>query len=532
MGMDLGVGIEERGQSVGWAGGKPPVVEVPRFGKPVLPVSLLEKPSVFGFVTPLLTRADPNTTLANAIKAYNVVKPLSDWLPKSIKSRLRAEWALMLRHTITPFRPPSAQYPRATRLYRALNEDNKRAVSYFWNRLRRDISYHSDQRVIPERMRYERTGFDKILFYDQYIDLNLQEVGQIAAAQVSYFRQRLNQVARQIDPKRPWQQIYEEEITHKAKPVASYKALHEAHMAAFKHVEAFVQQKGLFSETLPPGKYIYSTRDTRHFEFGERLNPGMMGNAHVLYLNRNTPADDYAEERMAQHVIQQLYPGTVFMRRQQDRLKQKITPTLQGALKHINKPFWLTQQGWNTYVLELMEEQGYFDHDPIEHLSVLRQLYRNAVLATAVKHYMNHEHPLNHVKAYISNSLYIDKADIGTTLDKIMRKPELYLFRVLGREMIYALREKVRQKEGDAFSLRSFHDRFIEGGALPIPIIAELQFGVTLSDDDVLRHVKQLEHRQRAAKEALEAQARKQAQPPNTPNASNASNSRPAGAGG
>ncbi|MCA9799624.1 MAG: hypothetical protein KC474_08730, partial [Cyanobacteria bacterium HKST-UBA04] len=88
------------------------------------------------------------------------------------------------------------------------------------------------------------------------------------------------------------------------------------------------------------------------------------------------------------------------------------------------------------------------------------------------------------------------------------------------------------QKEGDAFSLRSFHDRFIEGGALPIPIIAELQFGVTLTDDDVLRHVKQLEHRQRAAKEALEAQARKQAQPPNTPNASNASNSRSAGAGG
>ncbi|MCA9842987.1 MAG: hypothetical protein KC475_12805, partial [Cyanobacteria bacterium HKST-UBA03] len=120
-------GVEETRQlSPAWTENNPTFVETPRFGKPVLPVSLLEKPSVFGFVTPLLTRADPNTTLANAIKAYNVVKPLSDWLPKSVKSRLRSEWALMLRHTITPFRPPSAQYPRVTRLYRALNEDNKK----------------------------------------------------------------------------------------------------------------------------------------------------------------------------------------------------------------------------------------------------------------------------------------------------------------------------------------------------------------------------------------------------------------------
>ncbi|MCA9841433.1 MAG: DUF885 family protein, partial [Cyanobacteria bacterium HKST-UBA03] len=333
-------------------------------------------------------------------------------------------------------------------------------------------------------------------------------------------------------PNRSWDDLYEDEVVGKLQAVSSYKALFDAHHRALEEVEAFAKEKGLFGDILPPGKHIYWSKDEKKFAFNERLTPGKLGNGNVLYINGLTPPDDYSDLRVAQHVIQLLYPGTVYMRHKRDILKEKMSPTLQGALKYIRNPFWLTEEGWNAYVLELMEEQGFFNRNPLEHLSVLRQLYRNAVLANAVKHYMTQEQHLGYIKVYLSYALQLGKKDVDNTIDKMLRKPEVYLFRVLGREMIYALREKVRQKEGDAFSLRSFHDRFIEGGALPIPIIAELQFGVTLTDDDVLRHVKQLEHRQRSAKEALEAQARKQAQPPNTPNASNASNSRSAGAGG
>ncbi len=42
-----------------------------------------------------------------------------------------------------------------------------------------------------------------------------------------------------------------------------------------------------------------------------------------------------------------------------------------------------------------------------------------------------------------------------------------------GTNAIHALRAELTAREGDAFSLRAFHDRFLRYGAVPVALISE-----------------------------------------------------------
>jgi uncharacterized protein (DUF885 family) len=44
----------------------------------------------------------------------------------------------------------------------------------------------------------------------------------------------------------------------------------------------------------------------------------------------------------------------------------------------------------------------------------------------------------------------------------------------LGTESLHELRRERQRSEGGSFSLRRFHDRVLQFGSIPVPLIAEL----------------------------------------------------------
>jgi uncharacterized protein (DUF885 family) len=46
-----------------------------------------------------------------------------------------------------------------------------------------------------------------------------------------------------------------------------------------------------------------------------------------------------------------------------------------------------------------------------------------------------------------------------------------YLYYTLGKLQIMKLRADLKAREGDAFSLQSFHDRFLQQGGVPIKLV-------------------------------------------------------------
>ena len=53
----------------------------------------------------------------------------------------------------------------------------------------------------------------------------------------------------------------------------------------------------------------------------------------------------------------------------------------------------------------------------------------------------------------------------------------LYGYYTLGKLAILKLRDDYRRVRGDAYSLGEFHDRFLEVGPLPLPLVRERMLG-------------------------------------------------------
>ena len=55
--------------------------------------------------------------------------------------------------------------------------------------------------------------------------------------------------------------------------------------------------------------------------------------------------------------------------------------------------------------------------------------------------------------------------------------PGAAMMYLIGTEAIHDLRRRLSEREGSAFSLRAFHDRFLRYGAIPVSLIAADMLG-------------------------------------------------------
>jgi uncharacterized protein (DUF885 family) len=73
-------------------------------------------------------------------------------------------------------------------------------------------------------------------------------------------------------------------------------------------------------------------------------------------------------------------------------------------------------------------------------------------------------------EAYQPAPVALSEAKRGTT-------DPTYGYYTMGKLMILKLRDDYRAKQGSAFSLRDFHDRFLRLGPLPLPLVRKAMLG-------------------------------------------------------
>lgn len=129
-------------------------------------------------------------------------------------------------------------------------------------------------------------------------------------------------------------------------------------------------------------------------------------------------------------------------------------------------------EGWACYATDVMDDARFFTPEE----SVAQQHTRARLLARAVADIGLHTSALSFDDAV---ALYRDR--VGMSPDaargeacKNSMFPGTALMYWLGTEGLHALRRQREQREGEAFSLRGFHDRLLAYGSIPVPLIAEL----------------------------------------------------------
>jgi uncharacterized protein (DUF885 family) len=304
------------------------------------------------------------------------------------------------------------------------------------------------------------------------IDVSPDQVLAAGRAQLAKDRAAFLEASKQIDPKHPDHALKDIEADHPD----------GAHLISTAHdqlasIRAFVVSHKIIDL---PGKDLPKVAETPEFQrasvFGEMDPPGPFERNATLayyYITPPDPAESAAKqdeylsyfnrplllnlsvhEVMPGHFVQYLYmranPGWSLVR----KTAHSYTAT----------------EGWAHYTEQLMVEQGLSGGDPKAHLAQLQDaLLRDCRLVDSVS---------MHTKG-------MSLADATKLMaDECLQPPQVaykearrgtsdpgYFSYTLGKLMILKLRADAQAKEGKAFTLAHFHDRFQNAGLVPLKII-------------------------------------------------------------
>ncbi len=143
-----------------------------------------------------------------------------------------------------------------------------------------------------------------------------------------------------------------------------------------------------------------------------------------------------------------------------------------GASSLTRRLFWVqsTGEGWAHYCEQMMLEAGYKDDPRLELAQVMDALLRNCRFLVAIGLHCRGMTMEDAVRTFMEKGFQTElPARREATRGAF---DPLYLNYTLGKLLIYEVRRNAERQPG--FSLKSFHDRFLNCGNLPIPLIAEL----------------------------------------------------------
>jgi uncharacterized protein (DUF885 family) len=129
-------------------------------------------------------------------------------------------------------------------------------------------------------------------------------------------------------------------------------------------------------------------------------------------------------------------------------------------------------EGWACYACDLAEDIGLLS--PLERAA--QQHTRIRLTARAVADLALHSGTmtLDDAAGFYESEGMMPAAAARAEAVKNSMFPGAAVMYWLGTRDIHRLRETVRAREGDTFTLRGFHDRFLSYGAIPVPLIARL----------------------------------------------------------
>jgi len=133
-------------------------------------------------------------------------------------------------------------------------------------------------------------------------------------------------------------------------------------------------------------------------------------------------------------------------------------------------------EGWALYSEQMAYEAGLYEDNLAAYGRVLGGVIFRAVRIVVDVKLHTGEFSYDQAVAWMGETLKADSSDIPWIKREVLRytadpgQPMSYL---MGKRAILELKDEVRTREGDDFDLRSFHDRLLSEGSIPIPLIRE-----------------------------------------------------------
>ncbi|HKQ57407.1 MAG TPA: DUF885 domain-containing protein [Candidatus Eisenbacteria bacterium] len=129
-------------------------------------------------------------------------------------------------------------------------------------------------------------------------------------------------------------------------------------------------------------------------------------------------------------------------------------------------------EGWALYAERLADEMGLYS-DPVDRLGMLAfDLWRSARLVVDTGLH-SQDWTIEEAEAYMTDNTLLPVSEIHDEIDRYLSWPGQALAYKVGQLEILKLREEGKQRLGERFDIKGFHDAVLRNGAVALPVLRE-----------------------------------------------------------
>lgn len=132
-----------------------------------------------------------------------------------------------------------------------------------------------------------------------------------------------------------------------------------------------------------------------------------------------------------------------------------------------------TVEGWAHYCEEMMKEQGFDDTPEARLIQMKDARWRAARIIVDVK-LSTGRMSFDEAVDYMVDKAGLERADALAEVKRYTQNPSYQLSYLLGKKLIMELKEDVKQRMGDDFTEKFFHDTILYAGSVPFKYLKEM----------------------------------------------------------
>jgi len=319
--------------------------------------------------------------------------------------------------------------------------------------------------------------YAKALAANEMIELSLDQLLKIAEANRQQNEAAFQETAKKIDASKPADAVLLTMEREHPKPPELLKTSQNS----LDEIRQFIVSKNII--TIPPSDPA-TVKETPPFmrstTSASMDTPGPFETAKLdAFYNMTLPdprgtaaeQEDYMRSwyyaQMSNVAVHEVYPGHYIQ-----FLYAKTFPS------DVRKVYGASSnsEGWAHYCEQMMIDEGFHAGDPKYRLGQLQDaLLRNVRFIAGIKMHtqgmtVDEATKLFETQGHQPHAISVQEAKRGAG-------DPLYGYYTMGKLMILKLRDDFRKKLGDAYTLQTFHDTFIQLGPLPLPLVRKAMLG-------------------------------------------------------
>ena len=351
--------------------------------------------------------------------------------------------------------------------------------------IRRYTSHLRDTQAPRSRatFRLGRERFEGRLRHQDRISLSAERLLAIAERELGSLQERFREVAARV--------------SSKEEPAAVWQGVKARHPAPGQLVQtvrdqlgdlvAFIERNALVTVPDHDPVVVAPTPDFYRWTFASVWTPGPFEPKSLPSYYYVTDVDaSWSAERCEEHLrdlnlatlwsvsVHEAYPGHFLHFRHQRQIERSVRKSILFA------PVSFIE-GWAHYCEQMMMEAGLGRDDATLELGQIAEaLQRLARMVVGIRLHAEDMSVEQGVR-FFREEAYLEESSARREAERGTFDPAYVLYSA-GRLMLLKLREDLKAREGGAFSLKSFHDRLLGQGSLPVWLHRTLLLGDTGED--------------------------------------------------